>query len=173
MATTGDTQRRQSLTLPAYAAAIWAFAFVLVSFYWAAGGTFGGDTLARSIEEQSRNPTGSFLAIVWVTGVLKALVGLLALAIVHSWGAHIPRWFVLLGVWTAGIIFTLYGLVGIIENLLWETGMRDVPASFGADCVRWYLFFWEPFWLLGGILFLLTAWQARRSASRTNVVSQS
>lgn len=152
---------------PAYGAAIWAFVFALISFYWAAGGTFGADTLARGIEEQSRDPDATFLATVWATGVLKAITGLIALAMVQGRGARIPRWFLLLGAWTAGIIFTLYGIAGIVEKLLWETGVRDVPASFGDDRVRWYLLFWDPFWLLGGLLFLIAASQFQRLGRRS------
>ncbi len=167
MPATVSTHHRQRLVWAAYGAAIWSLIFALISFYWAAGGTVGANTLARSIEEQSRHPDRVFLASVWVTGVLKLIAGIVALAMVQGWERHIPRWFLLLGGWTAGIIFTLYGIAGIVEKLLWETGARDIPASFGDDRVRWYLFFWDPFWLLGGLLFLIAAWRFQRGAGNT------
>lgn len=163
MVKTVPNRNRHRLTWPAYGAAIWSLIFALISFYWAAGGTVGASTLARSIEDQSRHPDGVFLASVWVTGVLKLIAGIIALACVQTWGHRIPRWFLLLGGWTAGIIFTLYGIAGIVEKLLWETGVRDVPTSFGDDRVRWYLLFWDPFWLLGGLLFIAAIWRFQRS----------
>ncbi|HKT38660.1 MAG TPA: hypothetical protein VJR48_09835, partial [Ktedonobacterales bacterium] len=40
-----------------------------------------------------------------------------------------------------------------------------VPVSGPVDCegLRWHVLLWDPFWLLGGVLFLLAAWQYQRS----------
>jgi len=43
------------------------------------------------------------------------------------------------------------------------TGLRSIPDAMGDDAVIWYLVVWEPFWILGGVLFLLTAWGFQRS----------
>lgn len=147
----------------ACAAAAWSFAFALVSVAWALGSDLGADTLARSIEEQGRERSGGFVATLWLTVALKALAGAIALSLVQPWGRRLPRWLRLSGAWGAAVILTLYGAAGIVEKVLWKTGVREVPASFGADRVDWYLFFWDPFWLLGGILFSLAAWRFHRS----------
>ncbi|HWK80014.1 MAG TPA: DUF3995 domain-containing protein [Thermomicrobiales bacterium] len=149
----------------AYAAAIWSFAFALLSLAWALGSDVGANTLARSIEDQARERSGSFVTLMWVTVFLKVLAGAIALSLVPRWGARIPRWLRLTAAWTAAVILTLYGVAGIVEKVLWKTGVRTVPASFGADRVDWYLFFWDPFWLLGGILFAFAAWTFQRARS--------
>ena len=41
--------------------------------------------------------------------------------------------------------------------------MSSVPESVGATATRWKLAFWDPFWILGGALFLLAVLQFRRS----------
>jgi hypothetical protein len=46
-----------------------------------------------------------------------------------------------------------------------KTGAIDVPKSFGHDAVDWYLFLWEPVWILGGVLFLLSAYTSSRKKS--------
>ena len=81
----------------AYAACGWAFLFAAPSFYWAAGGTVGIGTLDPGITAMSRDPW--FVALVWATGVAKVLAGLLALALVRTWGQRIPRWILLAGAW--------------------------------------------------------------------------
>lgn len=145
----------------AMAAAAWAFAFALVSVAWALGSDLGATTLARSIEEQARERSGAFVATLWVTALLKALAGAIALSLEQRWGERVPRWLRLTGAWGAAVVLTLYGLAGIVEKVLWKTGARAIPPSFGADRVDWYLFFWDPVWLLGGILFTIAAWRAR------------
>lgn len=143
----------------AIAAAAWAFAFALVSVIWALGSDLGAATLARSIEAQARERSGAFVATLWVTALLKALAGAIALSLAQRWGERVPRGLRLAGAWGAATVLTLYGLAGIAEKALWKTGLRAVPASFGADRVTWYLVFWDPVWVLGGVLFALAAWR--------------
>ena len=42
-------------------------------------------------------------------------------------------------------------------------GALDIPADVGRAAVAWYIFLWEPIWLLGGLLFLATARAAPRA----------
>jgi len=149
----------------AYAAAAWAFLFALASFYWAAGGEFALDTLAVEIERDARARDSDAIALTWATGALKVLAGLLALALVRPWGARIPRRLLLVAAAAAGAGFTLYGAAGLVEKILMEAGAIDVSASFGSDRVVWYLLVWDPYWLLGGILFLLAAVRFRRAGA--------
>ena len=67
---------------------------------------------------------------------------------------------------TAGSLL-LYGGLGWLQAAFWETGVHDIPASVGAKAARWKLIFWDPFWLLGGVLFLLAVlqFQNRRPTS--------
>jgi hypothetical protein len=81
----------RSTAWAAYAAGAWAAVFAALSFYWAAGGTAGAATIGPAIAEPvlARDPT--WVAILWGTGALKLLGGLLALALVRPWGRLMPR----------------------------------------------------------------------------------
>jgi len=42
-------------------------------------------------------------------------------------------------------------------------GISSIPDLLGSmTAVRWHLLFWDPFWLLGGILFVTSAVQFNR-----------
>jgi Protein of unknown function (DUF3995) len=153
---------------PAYAAATWAFAFAAISFYWGLGGTVGLDTLAVELERDARAGGAEVLALAVAPGIAKLALGLLALALAHPGRSPLPRRPLVVLAWLTGIGLTLYGAVMTAEKALMELGAIDVPASFGDDRVVWYLFFWDPLWLVGGILFLLAA-QASSSSVRTSI----
>jgi hypothetical protein len=143
--------------LAAYAAAAWAFAFAAVSFYWALGGTVGLDTLAVELERDAREGGAELLTLAVAPGVGKLALGLLALALAVPRLSPLPRRAVIVLAWLAGIGLSLYGAVLTVEKALMKSGVIDVPESLGDDRVGWYLYFWDPLWLLGGILFLLAA----------------
>lgn len=152
---------------PAYAAAGWALAFALMSFYWGLGGTIGLATLGVEIERLARSgdPTVTLFG-AWIPGLAKLLAAVLALGLVQSWGRKLPRWMMLLASWGAGILLTLYSLANFIQHGLFYSGAIPTAAGLGEAAVPWHLFLWDPFWLLGGVLFCLAAWNfARRSRS--------
>ncbi len=141
---------------PAYAAAGWAFLFAGVSFYWAAGGTLGANTLGDITKTSDAN--AAFTAIVWLSGLLKALAGVLALALVRRWGRHISRWILLTATWVAGGCMALYGVANLLVRALMGLGVIPTPASMHTEAARWHLLLWDPWWLLGGVLFCVAAW---------------
>ena len=152
-----------SYTWAAYAACVWAFIFAAMSFYWAAGGKLGLNTQSEQILALMDETW--FVAIVWITGVMKAVVGLVALALVRSWGQRFPRWLLLTVAWGAGTLFTLYGGANLIVRGVMALGLIETPESMRSVAARWHLVLWDPWWLLGGVLFLLAAWQFQ---NRTN-----
>jgi len=151
-----------SLDWAGFAAAIWSFIFAIVHFYWSLGGTIGISTLGGEIERMARERTLWFIIVAaWGVAILKTLAGFLALAGVQPWGAKVPRWFLLLVTWGIGILVTLYGLVGMVQRILMVSGAIRTPDDFPA---RWHLFLWDPWWTLGGILFLLAALHVTRDS---------
>lgn len=60
-----------------------------------------------------------------------------------------------------GALYALYGLAGSAEKLLMAMGAIEFPDGSGENAVIWHLVVWEPVWMLGGALFLLTAWRFR------------
>jgi hypothetical protein len=148
--------------VPAYAAFAWATLFAALSFYWAAGGDGLVTTLAHTLRADAAKRDAGFVATIYATAVLKLAAAALAISLVRPWPA--PRLRRGLA-WAAGVGLTLYGLAGEVEKILMKTGAIDVPKSFGHDAVDWYLFLWEPVWILGGVLFLLSAYTSSRKKS--------
>lgn len=149
---------RRSGTWPAYAAASWAVAFGCLSFYWAAGGHLGLGTLAETIQDKVRGRDDVFILVVWVTGALKVALGLLPLALVRHWHTGVPKRLLRAGAGICGAATSLYGAVGIVNGARTELGIFQPNDANGA---RWYLFFWGPVWLTGGLLFLGSVWRTR------------
>lgn len=149
----------------AYAAAAWAFVFAAMSFYWALGGMIGAETLGTAIAELARNRDAELLTITWITGILKAAAGVAVLALVQPWGRVFPRWLLRIGVWTAGIIFVLYALANFVQHGTMVFGLSEIAPMIGTrTAALWHFFFWDPFWLLGGVLFILAVRRYGRAA---------
>lgn len=151
-----------SSSMTGYSACVWAFIFAAMSFYWALGGTAGTDTLGEIANPELAEKPG-FIVLVWGTGVLKALGGLLALALVRPWGRIVPRWLLVTAVGCGGIFMIVYSGANFLVRLLMWADLLDTPESMHSTAARWHLLFWNPWWLLGGILFSATAWLAIRS----------
>jgi Protein of unknown function (DUF3995) len=141
---------------PAVAAAVWALLFALNSAYWAAGGTAGAHTVANDLAQQAADREPGIVAALWAATVLKLLLAGLALALARPRGRPLR-----LAGWIAGGLLLLYGLVNWGEFVLMAVGAIAVPESVGEDAVPWYVFLWEPVWILGGLLFLAAARAAR------------
>lgn len=146
--------REPSTVWLAYLVTAWAFLLAAVSYYWAAGGSVAIRTLARDIDEI---PLANNPAIAFGTGVLKALAGFLALALIQASGRSLPRRLLLVATWVVGGVLTLYGLANLGDHGLMIAGVRDTPEVLGARATRWHFLLWDPVWLLGGLLFLALA----------------
>ena len=157
----------------AYVAAGWAFIFAAMSCYWALAVMLGADqfpgvlaaarSTGRVFEEQARARDPQLIALLWVTGALKVVAGLIALAVVRAWDRRIPRGLRLVAAWLVGGFVTLYAVANLIDHALMAAGVRHTPEGLGSTALRWHLVFWDPWWLLGGLLFLGAAWNARRT----------
>ena len=145
----------------AYGAAVWAFAFAAVSAYWALGGEVGRGTIAADV---ARIPLANDPLVVWATAGLKALAGMLALALVRPWGRLLPQRMLIAAAWAAGLLLTLYGGANMVDHGRMVAGLRDTPAVLGEQAARWHLLWWDPVWLLGGVLFLAAAQHHRRES---------
>jgi hypothetical protein len=146
----------------AYAAAGWAFLFAALSFYWALGGTAGSDTVSPEIAQLARAHVPWVMAALWISAIIKVVSGLVALALIQPWGSRVPRWILLLLAWGAGTLLFGHGGLFFAVGVLALSGTIGYSAP--ATVLHWYTFLWGPWWLLGGLLFLLAAWSyVRRS----------
>ena len=140
MVTTSTLHR--SLDLSVYAAAAWSFVFAALSFYWALGGTLLVRTQSPQILELAANPR--FLAIVWLTGLLKVAAGFTALSLAQRWGERIPVWLWQTGNWGIGLVLTLYGGANLAVRGLMALGTLRTPASMRSAAAKWHLILWDP-----------------------------
>src|SRR5215470_12758381 len=146
----------------AYAACGWAFLFAALSFYWALGGTAGAETFSPAIVQLTRARVPWFIAVLWIAALLKVFSGFVALALIRPWGSRVPRWILLLLVWGAGTLLFVHGGLFFAVGVLALSGAISYRTP--ATVLHWYTFLWGPWWLLGGILFLIAAWiYVRRS----------
>lgn len=104
---------------------------------------------------QSEIEDPQFVVVLWVTDVLKLLAAAIALGFILPLARKAPRRFFLIIGWAVAGLLLVYGIVGWVQAVLWETGAHDVPAAVGEKAAQWKLVFWDPFWFLGGPLFLI------------------
>jgi len=153
--------RRAAPRWPGHAAASVAFAFAVVSVYWGLGGTAGVSSLGGSIEQRALAHDPLIIALAWITGGLKVVVGLLALALVQPWGRRLPRRLLLLTAWTGAVLLSVYGALQLTGVALITLGVVTphparrphrpalAPAALGTVVPRL------------GLLLGITAWCAR------------
>lgn len=152
---TPSTVRSWSPIWTGYAACAWMFMFAAMSFYWGLGGTAGLSTVALGEELVGES---WFITALWLTGVLKVFCGLLALALVQSWGQLIPHRLLLIAAWGVGVVLLLHGGDFVVQGALTETGIISFSGPATWTSAHWQTFVWGPWWLLGGFVFCLTAW---------------
>ena len=139
-----------------YLASVRGLAFAAISFYWGAGGTLGVDTVWGSLGMSPAQHAVLVLA-VWVTGLLKVLGALLALALVTRWGTRLPsRPRAVLG-WAAAGLLKLYGGVNVIAVALTASGIVKPTQPVDWKPLLWHLYVWDMSFLIWGILFGLAA----------------
>lgn len=149
---------------PAYAAAVWAFVFAVRGVYWATGGTVGLGTLSLQLQELAAAGDRDTRIALWVAVVLLLVGTAWALAFARGWrpalppglpmlgGRRIPELLLVPGAGAAGVLI-VHGSA-YVSGLLF--GDRDQAATW------WYGLLWGPWFVLGGVLFLLAADSYRR-----------
>jgi len=152
---------------PAYAAAVLAFASAAVSLYWTLGGTRLLDTVGGSLEDLARERSGGALLLGIVVVLVKAVGGVLALALVRPWGARVGRRLPVLLAGAASTLLALYGAVYVLVGGLVLGGVITPSEPVDLHGLRWHVFVWELWFLLWGLALGLAAWRSHvdRSSS--------
>ena len=115
-------------------------------------------------------------------GVLCVVGALVPLALIQPWGQYIPRWLMLVYTWMGGVLLTFHALYGIIVHGLAAAGIVTwaqvqqwagapvVPMSDESvrELIREGMLIWNPWFLLGGILYLAVAWYGSRHMPRND-----
>ncbi|MEV0532003.1 DUF3995 domain-containing protein [Kitasatospora sp. NPDC050463] len=149
-----------------HAVAAWGLLFAAPSFVWATGGTFGArSTVAPSLVELARDRVPWFLAVLWVTGLLKVFGALIGVGLTRWRSLRISRFLVFCG-GGATVLLVWHGGLFVLHGLLVEAGAIAVEPDL-AGLTRWYLYLWGPWFIVGGLLFAAaTTRYARRHDDR-------
>jgi hypothetical protein len=154
----------------AYAAAVVAFAYALVSLYWAVGGHGLVSTVGGYVEQFARRGGAVPVLVALAATALKVAGGLLALALVRPWGRVVPRRWLLRGSAAASVLLVAYGGLNVLAGVLVLSGVIHPEGSVDRTALRWHAGVWDLWFLVWGILLALATigcWQrtAHRSAS--------
>lgn len=144
----------------------WGVLFAVPSFVWGSGSTFGADsTVSPDLVKMGRDGVPWFLAVLWLTGFLKLFGSGIGYLLTAPRSTRLGR-FAVFCAGGASTLLTGHGLLFVVRGVLAETGVSPVKADL-AGLVRWYLFLWGPYFMLGGIAFGLAAlWYLRRAPDR-------
>jgi hypothetical protein len=157
----------------AYAAAIVAFGYALVSLYWAVGGQGLISTVGGYVEQFARR--GGAVPVLVALGVTMAKLagGLLALALVRPWGRVVPRRWLLLGSTGASVLLVAYGGLNVLVGALVLSGVIHPAGSVDRTALRWHVGVWDLWFLVWGILLALATigyWRRTAHQSVTSAV---
>lgn len=120
----------------------------------------GFETIGPAVADLASNP--ALTTILLITGLIIFIAGLLPLGLVQSWGRVLPRQIWWGAVWITGFSQLLRGVSFLLVHALEFTSSSEAAAGIGRTAALWQLLFWDPFWILGGVLFIVTAWLANR-----------
>lgn len=143
-----------------YVACAWAFIFAIPSFYWAAGGEVGLDTLGDEISSLQAEPW--FAVFVWVTAFMKVALGLIVLMLLRRYDSMLLNRAVRVVVWTAGVICIVYGGLNLLARLIMALGVIPTPDAMYSSAAMWHLMLWNPWWVLGGVSLVLAVYATKR-----------
>ncbi|KZO01797.1 DUF3995 domain-containing protein [Pseudobacillus badius] len=144
----------QKKNLVIYAGFIWCMAFAALTFYWASGGMLGVRSLGGVIYEKALSGDENFLSIVRLTGVVKMFGGFFLLLLLRDWPESMRKVLYYLSL-AGGVCLFLYGLANFTTLILDCFAVLNLELE--EYSLKWRMLFWEPFWMLGGILFILSA----------------
>jgi hypothetical protein len=154
-------------TVAAYAAAFLAFAYALVSLYWARGGHALISTVGGYVEEYAHRGGAVPMLIAVAATAAKVVGGVLALALVRPWGRAVPRrWLLIIGA-AASAVLVVYGGLYVLAGALVLTGVIHPGGNVDRTALRWHVGVWDLWFLVWGILLALaTVGYWRRTANR-------
>ncbi|GGX20779.1 hypothetical protein GCM10010341_47670 [Streptomyces noursei] len=133
-------------------ACVWAIAFAALHFYWALGGSWGLSVSAGPLAAE--RPAWFVVAGLWGVGVLCLVGGLLGWLLARPRpGGLVGRLVKALG-WCVCAVLLVRG-IAVEMLLLLDTAGRAVGVS--PEQRLWTLVLWNPWFLVGGLVFGLAA----------------
>lgn len=158
---TGGTGARSGAVV--IAAAAWALLFAAGSCYVALGGRRGSTMVAPAIVERVLADDPAMIRVLWVAGGLKVALAALLLGVVRLPARSRLRPWSGRAVQAVGVALALWGLAEGAVGLLAATGAIGPPDGWGDGSVGgFYAALWGPYWLLGGVLYVLAGGRVAR-----------
>jgi hypothetical protein len=161
-------ERQRVLRATAYGSAALALLSAGVSAYWTAGGTALVSTVGGHLEALARRGGTTALGLGGGTTAAKLVAVALSLSLVRPLGRplarRLARRLVALAALAGGAVLTVYGSVQIVVGGLALLGMTGGSPT-DPTALRWHVLFWDPWFLLWGLL-LSTAARLSLSSSR-------
>src|SRR5260221_7005596 len=139
----------------AYAAAIIALGYALMSLYWALGGHALVSTIGGYVEQFARRGGALPVLVALAAALAKVAGGLLALALVRPWGRVVPRGSLLIGSAGASVLLVAYGGLNVLLGALVLSGVIHPAGSVDRTALRWHVGVWDLWFLVWGILLAL------------------
>lgn len=141
------------------ASATWCALFASLHLFWALGGTTGlASSAGRDLAE--RRPTG--FVVFGLYGVTFLLIAAIALLTVTAGWGRSPTWS-RRATAVVGVAGALLLLRGVVLEVLLGLDVGGLRATVGPQETRWSLALWNPWFALGGVLFLWTTLRVARA----------
>ncbi|MFH8589634.1 DUF3995 domain-containing protein [Streptomyces celluloflavus] len=142
-------------------ASAWAVAFAGLHFYWALGGSWGLSVSAGPLAEER---PGWFVAVgLWGVGLLCLVGGGLGWLLGRPWPRGLAGRAVKVLGWCVCAVLLVRGIA--VEGLLLaDTAGQEIAVS--PEQRLWTLLLWNPWFLIGGLVFGLAARELGRSEGR-------
>lgn len=154
----------------AWVAVVWGVLFAVPSFVWATGHTAGAtSTVSPELVAKARDGVTWFLVVLWLSGFLKLFASVVALALTRPRSTLVGRFAVFCGS-GAAVLLAGHGLLFVVGGALVESGAVHAKPD-AVALLRWYLYLWGPYFLVGGLAFAMaTLWYLRQATDRARVV---
>lgn len=163
--TLGATQPANDATkLPtsAWLALVVGLASAMVSAYWAAGGRLLLGTVGGAFERLGQSGGAAAVGLLSVVVLLKLVAAALPLVAIRSSASTSSCCRFLRGLaWVEAGVLAGYGLVYTGVGLLVEAGILSASADADRHAMAWHAFFWDPWFLLWGILVIVALLSSR------------
>lgn len=156
-----DASTGRRLRCAAYGSAGLALLSAAVSAYWTFGGGALLSTVGGDLEAIARGGGAPAVALGAGTIAAKLAGAALSLALVRPWGRQLPQRLLDGLALAAAALLVAYGGLLVLAGagaLLGLTG--SAPAE--PTALRWHVLFWDPWFLLWGLLLGVAAVQHRR-----------
>lgn len=151
-----DGQDRTTQGVWGRIACAWAVAFATLHFYWALGGSWGLSASAGPLAEKR---PGWFVAVgLWGVGMLCLVGGVLGWLLARPSPRGLAGRAVKALGWCACAVLLARG-IAVEVLLLTDTAEIDVSP----EQRLWTLVLWNPWFLVGGLVFGLAAWASGRA----------